>query len=230
MTPVRALIIEDEAKVADAVREGLEQHGYEAITVRTGEDGFFLLETERFDVVILDLQLPGRDGLEILKAIRSRGESIPVVVVTARDTVADRVEGLDGGADDYLVKPFAFAELLARVRAVLRRGGPQDLVRLTLSDLEMDLIGRSVSRAGERIVLTAREFELLEYLLRHKGFNVTREMLARDVWNEPMRATSLDNVIDVHIGKLRKKVDEGFSPKLIHTVRGLGFVMKHVPN
>jgi len=223
---MRILIIEDDRKVADAIREGLERNGYEAMTARTGEDGFYLLENESFDAVILDLQLPGHDGLEILSTIRRRREHLPVLIVTARDTVPDRVAGLDAGADDYLVKPFAFAELLARIRSVLRRGGPQPVVRLTLADLEVDLVQRTVERAGETIPLTSLEFELLGYLLQNKNSSVTREMLARDVWKEPMRATSLDNVIDVHIARLRKKVDGLSMTKLIHTVRGVGFVMK----
>lgn len=224
MSKPRVLVIEDERKVAEAIRVALEQHGHEARTASSGEDGLSLLDADRFDVVVLDLQLPGRDGMEILKTIRRGGRQIPVVILTARDTVSDRVAGLDGGADDYVVKPFAFSELFARIRAVLRRGGPESTVRLTLADLEMHLVERSVVRAGERITLTPREFELLEYLLRNKGFSVTREMLARDVWKEPLRATSLDNVIDVQIAKLRRKVDGPFSPKLIHTVRGVGFV------
>ena len=223
---VRVLVIEDEPKVAEAIREGLERNGYATTAATTGEEGFFLLGTERFDLLVLDLQLPGRDGIEILEAIRKKGEQIPVVILTARDTVADRVAGLESGADDYLVKPFAFAELLARIRAVLRRGGPESIVQLGLADLEVNLTQRRVVRGGQPIKLTTREFELLEYLLRNKGYSVTREMLARDVWKEPMRATTLDNVIDVHIAKLRKKIDEPFPTRLIHTVRGVGFVMR----
>ena len=152
-----------------------------------------------------------------------------MLILTARDTVEDRVQGLDGGADDYLVKPFAFPELLARIRARLRSGRPEELLRLGLADLEMDLVTRRVSRGEDAIELTVREFELLEYLLRHPGQVVSREMLARDVWKEPSRATPLDNVIDVNIARLRKKVDQGYPLKLIHTVRGVGFAVREGP-
>ncbi|HEY3384521.1 MAG TPA: response regulator transcription factor, partial [Vicinamibacterales bacterium] len=181
---------------------------------------------QSFDLVILDLMLPGRDGFEILNGIRQRGIETPVLILTARDTVGDRVAGLDGGADDYLVKPFAFAELLARVRALLRRSHSDKVVRLKAADLEIDTATREASRGGHALTLTGREFELLEYLVRHKGVIVSREMLARDVWKEPDRGTPLDNVIDVHVTHLRKKVDVGFDVKLLHTVRGVGFVLK----
>jgi two-component system copper resistance phosphate regulon response regulator CusR len=170
--------------------------------------------------------LPGRAGLEILAACRRRGLLTPVLILTARDAIEDRVLGLDGGADDYMVKPFAFAELLARVRALLRRGRPDQILRLKALDLEMDLVTRTVTRARQGLDLTSREFELLEYLLRHQNQIVSREMLARDVWKETSRATPIDNVVDVHIARLRKKVDREFSTKLIHTVRGVGFTLR----
>jgi two-component system, OmpR family, copper resistance phosphate regulon response regulator CusR len=170
--------------------------------------------------------LPGRAGLEILAACRRRGLLTPVLILTARDAIEDRVLGLDGGADDYMVKPFAFAELLARVRALLRRGRPDQILRLKALDLEMDLVTRTVTRARQGLDLTSREFELLEYLLRHQNQIVSREMLARDVWKETSRATPIDNVVDVHITRLRKKVDREFSTKLIHTVRGVGFTLR----
>ena len=223
---MRILIVEDEEKVAAALSEGLSAEHYEVRVAATGEDGFFLASSETFDLVILDLMLPGRGGIEVLTALRKQGRSTPVLVLTARDTVEDRVLGLDRGADDYLVKPFAFPELLARVRALVRRGRPEQALRLRVADLEMDLLTRKVSRAGEAIELTAKEFELLEYFLRHAGGVVSREMLARDVWHTVARATPLDNVIDVHIARLRKKVDAGPAPKLIHTVRGVGFVVR----
>ncbi len=220
------LVVEDEVKVADALREGLEGERYTVIVERTGEGAFFRATTETFDVVLLDLGLPGRDGLEILAAIRQRGLKTPVLVLTARDAVEDRVAGLDSGADDYLVKPFAFAELLARVRVLARRGRAADGPRFAVAGLELDLITRRVSRDGRVVDLTVREFELLEYLMRHQGQVVSREALARDVWQETQRSTPLDNVIDVHIARLRRKVDEGQGAKLIHTVRGVGFIVR----
>lgn len=222
---VRILVVEDEKKVALALQKGLESAGYDVEVALTGEDGFFRISQRAFDLILLDLLLPGRDGLEILRTLRRNAVRTPVLILTARDTVEDKIIGLDSGADDYLVKPFAFAELTARIRALLRRGRGEPASILRLGDLEMDVIRRSVSRRGQPISLTAREFELLEYLLRNQGHIVTREMLARDIWRETVRATPLDNVIDVHIGRLRKKIDEPFGSRLLHTVRGAGFVM-----
>ena len=223
---MRVLVVEDEKKVARALKEGLEAEHYEVVVAATGEDGFFRTSAETFDVVILDVMLPGRNGFEILAALRKRGLETPVLMLTARDAVEDRVLGLDAGADDYLVKPFAFPELLARVRALLRRGRTDQVLKLKAGDLEIDLLTRRVTRGGRAIDLTARELELLEFLLRHKGQLVSREMLAHDVWKETARATPLDNVIDVHIARLRKKIDAEPAPKLIHTVRGVGFVLR----
>lgn len=220
---MRILIVEDEKKIALSLRDGLEREGYDVTVCHSGEDGFYALSERVFDVVLLDWMLPGRSGVQVLRTVRQRGIQTPVLILTARDAVGDRVEGLDAGADDYLVKPFAFPELLARVRALLRRGRPDQVLRLRHADLEMDLVTRHVARGGQPIELTAREYELLEYLLRQAGQIVAREMIARDVWKETSRATPLDNVIDVHIGRLRRKVDEPFACKLIHTVRGLGF-------
>jgi DNA-binding response OmpR family regulator len=224
--PLRILVVEDEAKVARALREGLEREQYEVVLAPTGEEGFFLVNAEEFDLVLLDLMLPGRDGLQVLSTLRKRGLQTPVLILTARDAIEDRVQGLDKGADDYLVKPFAFPELLARVRALLRRGRTEQAPLLRLADLEMDVMARKARRGGHSLELTAREFELLEYLLRHKEQIVSREMLARGVWREVARATPLDNVMDVHINRLRRKVDEPFDRKLIHTVRGVGFVLR----
>jgi two-component system, OmpR family, copper resistance phosphate regulon response regulator CusR len=196
------------------------------VVAPTGEDGFFRANAELFDLVVLDLMLPGRSGLEILQTLRQRQLQTPVLILTARDGVDDRVLGLDLGADDYLVKPFALPELLARIRALLRRGRPSEVFRLKAADLELDLVTRRVVRGERPVELTAREFELLEYLLRHSGHLVSREMLAREVWKEPRRATPLDNVIDVQITRLRKKVDLEGSARLIHTVRGVGFVLR----
>ena len=223
---MRILVVEDEQKVANALREGLQGEDYEVIVERTGEGAFFRMTTEPFDAILLDLTLPGRDGLEILKAVRERGMKAPVLVLTARDTLQDRVLGLDSGADDYLIKPFAFAELLARIRALVRRGRVTEAPRLSVGDLDVELITRKVTRAGQPVELTVREFELLEYLLRHHGQVVSRELLARDVWKETARTTPLDNVIDVHIARLRRKVDADHPGKLIHTVRGVGFMIR----
>ena len=222
----RLLVVEDEPKVARALTEGFEAEGYAVTAAHTGEDGFFLASSQVFDLLILDLSLPGRDGLEVLGALRQKGLLTPVLILTARDAVEDRVSGLDHGADDYMVKPFAFPELLARVRALVRRGRGDQLLRLTAGDLVLDVVSRRVDRADRTINLTPREFELLEYLLRHRGTIVSREMLARDVWDETERGTPLDNVIDVHMGRLRKKVDAGSAERLIHTVRGVGFLLR----
>jgi DNA-binding response OmpR family regulator len=223
---MRILVVEDEQKVANALREGLEDERYEVVVERTGEGAFFRVNTESFDVILLDLNLPGRDGLEILQALRQRGMKTPVLVLTARDSLTDRVAGLDAGADDYLIKPFAFAELLARLRALVRRGRVAEAPRLAVADLEMDLVTRKVTRSGQPVELTVREFELLEFLMRYHGQVVSRETLARDVWKETARTTPLDNVIDVHIARLRRKVDVEPATKLIHTVRGVGFMLR----
>lgn len=222
---MRILVVEDEAKVAQALQEGLEGERYDVVVAKTGEEGFFRANAEIFDLVVLDLMLPGRDGIEVLTTLRKQGVQTPVLILTAKDAIEDRVLGLDSGADDYLVKPFAFPELLARIRALLRRGRIDQVLRFKAGDLEMDLVTRKVTRANQTLDLTSREFELLEYLLRHQNQLVSREMLAREVWKEPSRATPLDNVIDVHITRLRKKVDQDF-PKLIHTVRGVGFILR----
>lgn len=226
---IKILIVEDDAKIARSIRVGLELEGYEAVVARTGNEGFSRLSSESFDLVVLDWMLPGRDGIEILRALRGRSGRPPVLLLTARDTVEDRVLGLDNGADDYLVKPFAFAELLARLRALLRRVGPDEILRRQIGDLALDLRTRRAWRAGEDIALTPREFDLLEYFMRYEGQVVTRQMLACDVWRVPNRSTPLDNVIDVHLARLRKKLDDGRRSKLIQTVRGLGFVLREAP-
>jgi len=222
---MRILVVEDEPKVARALEKGLVQEHYDVVVAMTGEEGFFRLNDEVFDLVVLDLMLPGRDGIEILRTARRRGLQTPVLILTARDAVEDRVLGLDTGADDYLVKPFAFAELLARIRALLRRGRPDEVLRLKFAEVEMDLVTRKVSRAGRALELTAREFQILECLLRHQGHVVSRETLAREVWGEVSRATPIDNVIDVHMARLRRKLDEGHTTRLLHTIRGVGFTL-----
>jgi two-component system copper resistance phosphate regulon response regulator CusR len=219
------LVIEDEEKVAQALQKGLESEHYHVQVALTGEEGFYLLASKGFDLIILDLMLPGRNGLEILRTLRRTNNQTPVLILTARDTLEDKILGLDLGADDYLVKPFAFAELAARIRALLRRGRSDQISKVKVGDLEMDLVSRSVVRGKQAVPLTTMEFEILEYLMRNQGHVVTREMLAKEVWKETERATPLDNVIDVHIGRLRKKIDEPFTKKLLHTVRGVGFIL-----
>lgn len=223
---MRILIVEDEQKVANALKQGLEGERYDVTVASTGEDAFFQVNTAKFDMILLDWMLPGRDGIQVLTTIRKRGLETPVLLLTARDALQDRVHGLNSGADDYLVKPFAFAELLARVRALTRRGRSSDTLRLGVGDLDMDLVTRKVTRGGQVVELTAREFELLEYLMRHENQVVPRDTLARDVWKETTRGTPLNNVIDVHIARLRKKVDLDHHAKLIHTVRGIGFMLR----
>jgi DNA-binding response OmpR family regulator len=223
---MKVLIVEDQPKVARALQEGLAAEGYETTVSHTGEDAFFRVSTESYDVVLLDLTLPDRDGLEILKALKRRDVETRVLVLTARDTTDDRVKGLDSGADDYLVKPFAFAELLARIRALIRRGRATEAPRLEVGDLAMDVWTRKVTRGGRPIELTAREFSLLERLVRVEGRVVSRDVLGRDVWQEQSRTPTLDNVIDVHVARLRRKIDFDAPVKLIHTVRGVGFMVR----
>ena len=222
---MRILVIEDEKKVARALREGLEAEHYEVHTAADGEEGFSLASRDSFDLVLLDLMLPRRDGIEVLTALRKRRVPTPVFILTAKDAVEDRVLGLDRGADDYLVKPFTFPELLARIRALLRRGRLDPVLKLQHEDLQMDLVTRKVARKEQSLELTGKEFEILECLLRHRGRIVSREMLARDVWHVSARATPLDNVIDVTMARLRRKIDDPFEKKLLHTVRGVGFVL-----
>src|SRR6202171_3365800 len=207
---MKILIVEDEPKVGKALSEGLKANGYEVTLAQTGEDGFFLANSQQFDVIVLDVMLPGRNGIEVLKTLRKQGMQVPVLLLTAKDSVEDRVLGLDTGADDYLVKPFAFPELLARVRALLRRGHLEAPVPMKVADLEMDATKRTATRSQQALDLTAREFELLEYFMRNQGHVVSREMIARDVWKEGPRHTPLDNVIDVHIARLRRKLDDPF--------------------
>jgi two-component system, OmpR family, copper resistance phosphate regulon response regulator CusR len=223
---MRVLVVEDEQKVANALRAGLESDGYDVVVEGTGEGAFFRASTESFDVIVLDLGLPGRDGLQILRSLREQAVKTPVLVLTARDTAQDRVTGLDGGADDYLVKPFAFAELLARIRALLRRGRASEPLRLKVGDLEIDIVARKVARGGRPVDLTALEFQLLHCLMKRHGEMVSRETLANDVWKETAQSTTLNNVIDVHIARLRRKIDVDRPNRLIHTIRGVGFMLR----
>jgi DNA-binding response OmpR family regulator len=224
---MRVLIVEDEKNIAKSLEQCLQDEGYSTLHAATGEEAFLLITTEAIDLILLDWMLPGRSGVEILRMTRTRGLKTPVLLLTARDTIDDRVEGLDAGADDYLTKPFAIPELLARVRSLLRRSETDSSShRFTIADMTVDRLARRVSRSGSEIDLTSREFTLLEYFCTHRGKIVSREMLAKDVWKETSRVTPLDNVIDVHIGRLRKKVDQNYGLKLLHTVRGVGFVLK----
>jgi two-component system, OmpR family, copper resistance phosphate regulon response regulator CusR len=220
----RVLVVEDQKRHLDSLRRGLEAEGYEVTTASTGEEGLVLALREKVDALVLDLMLPGRDGLGILRELRSRGFTMPILVLTARDSIEDRVKGLDEGANDYLVKPFAFAEFLARLRAVLRRDLPGRPLYLRAGNLEMDLLGHRVTWAGDELELTGREYELLEYLLRHKNEVVTRDMIALDVWKESTGA--MTRVIDVYINALRKKVDRSGRTALIQTVRGVGYALR----
>lgn len=223
-TPVRILVIEDEAKVASFIRRGLEAEGYSIDSAPDGEVGLTQAFDHEYDLVVLDVMLPKRDGLSVLQEMRRHKLRVPVLMLTARDTVADKVSGLDRGADDYLTKPFAFEELLARIRALLRRGSPPSPSSLSVADLELDLVSRSVSRAGTRIELTAKEFALLEFFLRQPGRVLSRALIAQHVWGVDF--DTFTNVIDVYVNYLRKKIDAGFPTKLIHTVRGVGYVIR----
>ncbi len=224
ITPTsRILVVEDEAKTRASLQEGLQLEGWSVKTAATGDEAISVLDGEICDLVVLDWMLPGRDGLEVLMHLRQRGKQTPVLMLTARDAVDDRVAGLESGADDYLAKPFAFAELVARSRALLRRVATGGGHLLRCGDLQLDTKARMAVRAGRQIPLTPREVDILEYLLRYQGQIVTREMLERDIWKQSSRFSSLDNVIDVQIMRLRRKVDGEGAGKLIQTHRGQGY-------
>ncbi|MDA0189349.1 MAG: heavy metal response regulator transcription factor [Proteobacteria bacterium] len=222
---MKILVVEDEHKTGDYLKQGLVEAGFVVDLMRDGRDGLHCALTDSHDVIVLDVMLPGMDGWEVLRAIRAAGREVPVLFLTARDEVDDRVRGLELGADDYLVKPFAFSELLARVRTLLRRGGKtKESECLRAADLELDLLRRRVNRAGKRIDLTAKEFALLELLLRRQGEVLPRSLIASQVWD--MNFDSDTNVIEVAIKRLRVKIDDGFELKLIRTVRGMGYVLE----
>ena len=221
---MKLLVVEDEPKTGEYLRRGLTEAGFVVDLARDGQDGLHLAMTGNYDLAVLDVMLPGLNGLNILKALRESGSGLPVLFLTARDLVEDRVRGLELGADDYLVKPFAFAELLARIRTLLRRGVQQPASgRLCVADLELDLMRHRVSRAGQRIDLTPKEFALLELFVRREGEVLPRALIASQVWD--MNFDSDTNVIDVAVRRLRAKIDDGFDLKLIRTVRGMGYVL-----
>ena len=223
---MRILVVEDEPKLAEAVKQGLEANEHAVVIAHTGEEGFFLATTQSFDLLILDIMLPGRDGIEIMGNLRRLGKRTPIMLLTSKDSLEDRVHGLDSGADDYLSKPFALSELQAHVRALGRRGGAAEESILRLEDLELDRIRHTAVRAGRTLDLTAREFEILEYMMLQGDRVVSREMLTREVWKESSRYTPIDNVIDVQIARLRRKVDDPYTRNLLRTVRGVGFVLR----
>ncbi len=222
---MKILVIEDEPKTGTYLKQGLAEAGFVVDLAANGLDGLHLALSEAYDLAVLDVMLPGIDGWQVLEGIRRAGKDMPVLFLTARDQVEDRVKGLELGADDYLVKPFAFSELLARVRTLLRRGGKaKESEFLRIADLELDLLRRRVTRAGQRIDLTAKEFALLELLLRRQGEVLPRSLIASQVWD--MNFDSDTNVIEVAIKRLRTKIDDGYEPKLIRTVRGMGYVLE----
>jgi len=222
---MKLLVVEDEPKTGDYLRQGLIEAGFVVDLARDGVDGLHLGQTGDYDLAILDVMLPKLDGWQVLAGLRGAGREMPVLFLTARDQVDDRVKGLELGADDYLVKPFAFAELLARVRTLLRRGSrSQEPQQMRAADLELDLMRRRASRGGHHIDLTAKEFALLELLLRRQGEVLPRSLIASQIWD--MNFDSDTNVIEVAVRRLRAKIDDGFDPKLIHTVRGMGYVLE----
>jgi heavy metal response regulator len=223
---VRLLVAEDEARVRSFLVRGLGEAGFAVDEARSGDEALRLAFVHPYDAIVLDLMLPGKDGLSVLRELRAGNRATPVLILSARDELEDRVRGLDAGADDYLPKPFAFAELLARLRALLRRGTAQASV-IRVGDLVLDLVMRKVQRAGQTIELTSKEYALLEYLARHAGEVVTRTMIAEHVWD--MNFDSFSNVIDVYVRYLRRKIDEPFESKLIHTRRGVGYVLTDAP-
>jgi DNA-binding response OmpR family regulator len=220
----RILIVEDEEKLRLALRRGLTEEGYEVVAVEDGEAGLISATAEAYDCLVLDVMLPRRDGLDVLAALREAGDRTPVLLLTARGEVEDRVRGLDAGADDYLTKPFAWAELLARVRACLRRKAPEDASVLRAGSLELNLIHRRLAVGARHVELTSRECELLEYFLRRSGRVIGRDELARDVWDDP--EAGLTNVIDVYVNYLRKKLESVGAPGRIRTIRGVGYEMQ----
>lgn len=221
---MRILVVEDEKKVASFIKRGLEEEHYEVDLAGDGEQGLAMAETNVYDLILMDLMLPKLDGLAVVKELRRKQISTPVLCLTAKDTVDDIVSGLDSGSDDYLTKPFAFAELLARVRALVRRGAKDRGAEIRFADLRLDPVAHKVWRGGKELELTAKEYALLEYMMRNPNQVLTRTMIAEHVWDYTF--DSFTNIIDVYVNYLRKKVDKDFDKKLIHTVRGVGYVLK----
>lgn len=221
---MRILVVEDEKKVASFIKRGLEEENYEVDLAGDGEEGLSMVEADSYDLVLMDLMLPKMDGLSVIREMRKKDIHVPVLCLTAKDTVDDIVSGLDSGSDDYLTKPFAFAELLARVRALVRRGNKDRGAEIRFADLRLDPVAHKVWRAGKELELTAKEYSLLEYLMRNPNQVLTRTMIAEHVWDYTF--DSFTNIIDVYVNYLRKKIDKDFDKKLIHTVRGVGYVLK----
>src|SRR5918996_472994 len=221
---MRILVVEDEKKVASFIKKGLEEEGYAVDVAVDGEDGLAMALMRVHDLIILDIRLPRMDGLRVLQALRQDDVTAPVLLLTVRATIEDKVLGLDAGADDYLTKPFAFQELVARVRALLRRRAEAEPLVLQVDDLILDPARRTVARGGEKIDLTPREFALLDYFMRHPGRVLTRTMIAEHVWDYSFDTST--NVIDVYVNYLRRKIDADREPKLLHTIRGVGYVLK----
>jgi len=221
---MRILVIEDEVKIAQFIKRGLKEEGYAVDVAGDGEEGHFMLSSNDYDAIILDLMLPKIDGLTLCSTLRKEGNQTPIIMLTAKDTVKDKVKGLDSGADDYLPKPFAFEELLARVRVLLRKKDSRVQTQLKVDDLTLDLLTHKVTREGREIELTVKEYALLEYLMRNAGNIVTRTMISEHVWD--INFDTFTNVIDVYINYLRNKIDSGFADKMIHTVRGKGYLLK----
>ncbi len=221
---MRILVVEDEKKVAGFIKKGLEEETYAVDVAVDGEEGFAMAEANQYDLIVLDLMLPKIDGLEVLTRCREKKISTPIILLTAKDSVEDKVTGLNKGADDYLTKPFAFSELLARIRSLLRRGQGETKTVLSLADLSLDMVSHKVNRNGEEIELTGKEYSLLEYFIRNQGKVLTRTMIAEHVWD--YNFDTFTNVIDVYINHLRKKIDKDHPKKLLHTLRGVGYVLK----
>lgn len=220
---MRILVIEDEKKVADFIKRGLKEEGYAVDVALDGEEGYFQAKEISYDLILLDLMLPKLDGLSLCRKLRQENIQTPLIMLTAKDSVTDKVTGLDSGADDYLTKPFSFEELLARIRAVLRKGNSQQPTQLQVADLVLDLVTHKVHRNGEEIILTAKEYALLEYFMRNAGAVITRTMISEHVWD--INFDTFTNVIDVYVNYLRNKIDKGHNTKLIHTIRGRGYIL-----
>ena len=221
---MKILIIEDEKKVLKLLKEGLEEEHYTVDTASDGETGFLLASSKNYDLIILDILLPKKDGIAILREIRASGIYTPVLMLTAKSSIEDKVEGLDSGADDYLTKPFSFAELLARIRSIVRRGAAEKPAMLVVADLKLDVVTHKATRGDKVIELTRREYALLEYFMKNVNRVLTRTLISEHIWNYNFDTGT--NVIDVYVNHLRSKIDDGFEKKLLHTVRGIGYVLK----